>query len=118
MSEEENIMYRVVFQEDGNLHEIYAEYISEESLVGFLEMEDLVFTDMPQGLLLDPNEEKMRQKFKDVRRTYIPIHLVVRIDEILREGEVTVKEVKTTNSNVSHFPGSKMRTPPQEGQPE
>lgn len=119
MSEEENIMYRVVFHQDGKMYEIYAEYISEESLVGFLEMEDLIFTDTPSGIVLDPHEDKLRQEFKNVRRTYIPIHLVIRIDEIMREGSVPLKEVKESVSNISHFPSAKIRTPPPRGdQPE
>lgn len=116
MSDEDNIMYRVVFQQDGKVCELYAEYISEESLVGFLEMEDLVFTDSSPSLLVDPHEEKLRQEFKGVRRTYIPIHLVMRIDEIEREGGSGLKEVKDSTSNISHFPGSKIRiTSPSEG---
>ena len=112
MSDEENIMYRVVFHQDGKVYEIYAEYISEESLVGFLELEDLIFTDMPSGLVLDPNEEKLRHEFKGVKRSYVPIHLVIRIDEVEREGVSTLKEVKGTVSNISHFPSARIRTPP------
>lgn len=112
MAEEENIMYRVVFHQDGKVYEIYADYISEESLVGFLEMEDLIFSDMPSGIVLDPSEEKLRQEFKGVKRTYIPIHLVIRIDEIVKEGVITLKEVKGSVSNISHFPSSRIQTPP------
>lgn len=110
MNDEVNILYRILFYQDNKLYEVYANYVSEESLVGFLEIEELVFKDSKSGVVVDPGEEKLRQEFKDVKRSYIPIHLVQRIDEVLKEGVATIKETKSTTSNVSPFPGVKLKT--------
>lgn len=111
MSDDDNIIYRVLFYQDNKLYEIYSQYISEESLVGFLEVEELIFKDASTSVVVDPGEEKLRQEFKGVTRSYIPIHLVQRIDEVQKEGIGTIKEVKSPKSNVSQFPGMKMSKP-------
>lgn len=90
--------------QQGKLYEVYARYISEENLVGFLEIEELVFSESPSAVLVDPGEEKLKLEFKGVQRSYIPIHLVSRIDEMAHEGPARILEIKEKGSNVSHFP--------------
>jgi len=99
-------IYRVIFSQDGKTYELYARYISEETMVGFVEVEQLIFS--KQETLVDPAEEKLRQEFKDVERIYIPMHAIFRIDEVFKEGPARVKDEKTNSqSNVWHFPVKK-----------
>ncbi len=79
-------LYRVLFSQNDQCYEVYARYLTEESLMGFIEIEDLVFHDTKSGLLVDPTEEKLRTEFKGVRRCYIPLHAILRIDEVVKEG--------------------------------
>jgi hypothetical protein len=109
MSEEENIIYRVLFHQDGKIFEVYSRYISEESLVGFLEVDELVLSESRSTILVDPNEEKLRQEFKGVQRSYIPIHLILRIDEVLKEGLCAVTDASEKATNISQFPGKQVR---------
>lgn len=111
MIDEENIVYRILFHQDGKIFEVYARYISEESLVGFLEIEELVLNESRSTILVDPAEEKMRSEFKDVQRSYIPVHLVLRIDEVLKEGVSLIKSEKK-GGNISQFPGKPFRRAP------
>ncbi len=109
--DEKTLLYRILFTQDDKLYEVYARYISEETLVGFLEIEELVFQNNPNTLVVDPGEEKLRIEFKDVRRSYVPIHLILRIDEVYKEGLASIREVKDQGTNISPFPGNFQRTP-------
>ncbi len=53
-------------------------------------------------MLVDPAEEKLKSEFEGVNRSYIPMHSIVRIDEVAKEGVGKISEPKGTN--VSHFP--------------
>lgn len=45
-------------------------------------------------MLVDPAEERLKSEFEGVNRTYIPMHAVVRIDEVEKEGVAKITEVK------------------------
>ena len=70
---------------------------------GFIEIEELVFGER-SAVLVDPSEEKLKTEFAGVKRSYIPLHSVIRIDEVEKEGAVRVSEASTTGSKVSHLP--------------
>ena len=53
-------------------------------------------------MLVDPSEEKLKSEFEGVSRSYIPMHSIVRIDEVAKEGVGKISEAKGTN--VSPFP--------------
>ena len=40
-------------------------------------------------MIVDPSEEKLKNEFSSVKRSYIPMHSLVRIDEV--EKEVLLK---------------------------
>jgi hypothetical protein len=62
-------------------------------------------------LVIDPAEEKLKLQFDDVKRTYIPIHNLLRIDEVEREeGEHLTA---SSSGRISPFPGSGVMTPQQ-----
>lgn len=98
-------IYKVIFLQNGKIYEIYARYISEESLMGFIEVEDLLFSEPIKGtLVVDPSEERLRSEFKGVKRFYIPMHALLRIDEVYQQGAAKIKTVKGKTNNVSPFP--------------
>ena len=108
---DENPLYRVIFMQNDRMYVLYAKYLSEESLMGFIEVEELIFSDAPPtDLLVDPAEEKpcseLEKEFKDVKRSYIPLHSILRIDEVVKEGTARVVSGVSTDkkSNVSHLP--------------
>jgi len=93
MSTEQTI-FRVIFLQEDKVYEVYARYLSEESLMGFIEIEELLFT--------DSEEEKIKAEFQAVKRSYIPIHHVLRIDEVIKKGSAKVKPVEK-KGNVHHL---------------
>ncbi len=53
-------------------------------------------------LVVDPSEEKLKSEFASVKRSFIPLHSVVRIDEVDKEGAAKISEAKS--GNVAQFP--------------
>ncbi|TAJ52244.1 MAG: DUF1820 family protein [Nevskiaceae bacterium] len=80
MSQAKNL-YRVTFRHQDQIWEIYARAISHGGLLGFIEVEKLVFGER-SSIIADPGEEKLKSEFENVERTYIPVHAIVRIDEV------------------------------------
>ena len=104
MTEKEHpVIYRVIFYQGDKLYEIYSKYLSEESLMGFIEIEELIFQDTKSGIVIDPSEDKLRAEFKNVKRSYIPLYSIIRIDEVTKEGIAKIKDGTERQSNVSHL---------------
>jgi hypothetical protein len=95
-------LYRVIFLQEEKVYEIYARNLTEETLVGFIEAEELVFNENTQ-VVVDPSEELLKKEFSGVKRTYIPHHLILRIDEVEGKGLASIKEGSKT-TNVRQFP--------------
>mgnify|MGYP000342004299 CR=1 FL=1 len=87
----ETPLYRVLFVNQDKVFEIYAKQIYQSDLYGFLEVEELVFGER-SALVVDPSEEKLKAEFQGVKRTYIPVHAIVRVDEVERVGVTRVRE--------------------------
>ncbi len=85
----------------GRVYEIYARSIGHGTLFGFVEIEELVFGNR-SSVVVDPSEEKIKTEFEGVKRTYLPMHAVMRIDEVDKEG--TSKISKLDSGNVTQFP--------------
>lgn len=85
----------------GRVYEIYAREISEGGLFGFLEIEEIVFGENTT-VVVDPAEEKLKDEFAGVTRSYIPLHHVIRIDEVEKRG--VSKITKVDGDNVTRFP--------------
>jgi hypothetical protein len=95
------LLYRIVFMNQGKIYEIYARSISHGELFGFIEVEDIVFGER-SSVVVDPTEERIKSEFSGVQRTYIPLHSVVRIDQVEKQGVSKISDV--TGDNVSQFP--------------
>ncbi|WP_419533275.1 DUF1820 family protein [Endozoicomonas sp.] len=94
-------IFRVIFQNQGEVFEIYARQIFQSELWGFIEVEEFVFGERSQ-LLVDPGEEKLKAAFEGVKRSYIPLNTIIRIDEVEKEGTGKVSEAK--GDNIRPFP--------------
>jgi hypothetical protein len=85
-------IYKVLFQNEGRVYEIYAQSISQGGLFGFVEIEGLLFGER-STVVVDPSEERLKTEFAGVERTYIPLHAVMRIDEVEKRGASTIHPV-------------------------
>ena len=95
-------MYKVIFHNQGKIYEIYAKSVHQGAMFGFIEIEKLVFGEK-SSLVLDPSEESLKSEFSEVIRTYIPMHSVIRIDEVNKQGTAKITE-GGNGENVMPFP--------------
>ena len=84
-------LYKVIFLNQGQTYVLYARNIYQSDLYGFIEVEDYIFGEQTQ-VVIDPSEERLKTEFDGVFRSYVPIHAVVRIDEVQQEGQPRVIE--------------------------
>ena len=96
-------IYRVSFQNQGKVFELYATGVSQGGLFGFIEVEEILFGEK-SAVLVDPTEEALKHEFDGVRRTYIPVHSVLRIDEVEKQGTGTVRKSEGDSGTVASFP--------------
>jgi hypothetical protein len=94
-------IFKVVFVNQGKVYEIYARKVSHGSLFGFIEVEELVFGERTT-VVVDPGEEKIKAEFEGVKRTYLPMHSVLRVDEVRQQGVSKITNFE--GSNVTPFP--------------
>jgi hypothetical protein len=95
--------YRIVFHNQGKIYELYARHVGHGDMYGFVEVNDIIFGERTE-MIVDPSEERLKSEFAGVKRTFVPIHAVVRIDEVDKEGANKIHSVGENGSNVSHFP--------------
>ncbi len=109
MSKKKNIskkksIYKIQFHNQGKLYELHAREVTQSNMYAFIEVADIIFGEKSK-LVVDPTEEKLKQEFSAVNRTYIPLHAIVRIDEVDKEGSNKIIENTTDKgSNVAAFP--------------
>lgn len=87
----ESPLYKVIFYNQNHIYEIYARAVYQSDMYGFIEVEELLFNQHSQ-LLVDPAEERLKNEFLGVKRSFVPMQNIVRIDEVEKEGPVKVIE--------------------------
>lgn len=99
-------IYKIQFTSHGQLYELYAREVAQSSMYAFIEVADIIFGEKSK-LVVDPSEERLKAEFSQVNRTYIPLHSVVRIDEVEKEGVNKIIDKPATthhDSKVTPFP--------------
>ncbi|MFT5419383.1 MAG: hypothetical protein ACI9D5_000118 [Candidatus Endobugula sp.] len=98
----EQSIFKVIFYNEGEIYEVYSRHIYQSDMYGFIELEEFLFGERTQ-VIVDPGEEKLKAEFAGVKRSYIPMQSIIRIDEVEKEGQVKVSEIKG-NDKVAQFP--------------
>jgi hypothetical protein len=93
-------LFRVQFISNGERYELYVREVSQGNMFGFVEIGDFVW-DTHTTLVLDPSHEKLKSEFADVTSTYIPMHSVLRIDEVKKQGTA---KISALSDKVMAFP--------------
>jgi len=94
-------LYKVIFMSQGQVYEIYARSVGQGDMFGFVAIEELVFGERTT-VVVDPTEEKIKSEFENVRRTYLPMHSIIRIDEVDKQGVSKISKLE--GGNVAQFP--------------
>ena len=97
------VLYKVTFLNAGKVYELYARRVGASALWGFTEIADLVF-DVGDGVVVDPTEERLRDEFADTRVLHLPMHSVVRVEDVDRKSAATIRDAATGDRVVTPFP--------------
>lgn len=96
-------LYRVIFVNQGKVYEVYTRRVGQGNLYGFIEIEQLVFGEK-SAVLIDPSEERLRSEFEGVKLSYIPLHAIIRIDEVERQGAAKIVAMSGKLEDMVSFP--------------
>ncbi len=107
MNDSETI-YRISFFSKGEVYEIFARHVGQGGIFGFIEVEDLLFGERTK-IVIDSSEERLKTEFEGVRRTHIPLHAVLRIDEVAKagRGRITATDGKVADFPITYVPQGK-----------
>lgn len=108
MPQKSKPVFRIQFRHQDSLIDLYAHGVSQSSMMAFVEISDLIF-DKKTDVLIDPSEEKIKNEFGGVKSTYIPVHTIIRIDEVEKTGSNKIRPLdsKTPSGNsIAPFPSS------------
>lgn len=96
-------LYKVLFVNEGKVYEVYTRRVTQSGFWGFIEIEQLVFGEK-SSVVIDPTEEKLRNEFDGVKLSHIPLHAIVRIDEVERQGSAKIVALTAKSDSVVPFP--------------
>jgi hypothetical protein len=82
-------LYRVRFLNEGRIFELYAREVGQGMLFGFIEIAELVWGSKSE-VIIDPGEQELRNEFNGVNRLHVPMHAMVRIDEVDKGGSAKI----------------------------
>lgn len=101
-------IFKILFVNQGKVYEVYARRVSHGELFGFVEVDELVFGER-SSVVLDPTEERIKSEFTGVKRSFLPLHSILRIDEVKKQGVSKITTLEGTN--VAQFPVSLYSAP-------
>src|SRR5210317_701649 len=92
-------IYKITFLNKGKVYEIFVRQVYQSDLYGFIEVEEFVFDERSQ-VVVDPGEEKLKAEFSGVKRSFIPMQAIMRIDEVEKSGAGKI----SSGDNITPFP--------------
>ena len=95
-------IFRISFYNQGKVYRLHAEEIGPGELYGFVEIRGLLF-DEHTSVVIDPSEERLKDEFAGTSRILVPVHAVIRIDEVEKRGQNLIFDVGD-QGNVTPFP--------------
>lgn len=96
-------IYKIIFNSQGKVFEIYAKQVISGEIYGFVEVQGLLFGERTT-LVVDPSEEQLKLEFNGVNKTHIPFHAIVRIDEVEKEGAGKILQINTSEKSGLQLP--------------
>lgn len=106
----DNQIYRIAFLNQDKVYEIYAKHVFQGDLYGFVIAEDFIFGES-SSIVVDPSEEKIKNEFAGVKRSFIPMHEIIRIDQVERRGTAKILPIANRPSEAGGNKVSSLYTP-------
>lgn len=89
MTQHKNLFKIIFTDEDDKPVTVHAAEVAPSSLLGFIEAAELTFPE-PSDIIIAPADDRARSLFKDVKRIYIPINRIIRVDELSADKKAPV----------------------------
>ena len=100
MASLEKALYRIRFRTEESVYELCATNLYQTDMIGFVVIEGITFRDQG-GVIANPAEERLRDEFKDSEKVYIPMHAIIRIDQV---REQRVAKILPLDSSKALYP--------------
>ena len=104
-------LFRIAFLNHGKVYELFCSGVCTSGLLGFIEVSGLEFGDK-DSLVVDPTEEKVRDEFDGVEILHLPMHSVLRVEQVKQKGTAVIRD-RESGEKVTPFPiqpGSRTRS--------
>ena len=95
-------LFRVAFLNHGKVYELFCTDVCTSDLLGFVEVSGLQFEEK-DSLVIDPTEEKMREEFDGVEILHLPMHSVLRVEQVRKKGQAVIRD-RESGEKVTPFP--------------
>ncbi len=98
-------IYRVTFNNQQDIYEIYVKHVFQGDMYGFVVVEGFLFNETSE-IVVDPAAEKIKSEFSGVKRAFLPMHEIIRIDQVEKKGIAKIRSLsgeKKTDSSVASF---------------
>ncbi|NIP17058.1 MAG: DUF1820 family protein [Xanthomonadales bacterium] len=95
-------LYRIAFHYHDKVYELFCTEVCSSSIWGFVEVAGLVFEE-GDGVVIDPTEEKLRDRFEGVEVLHLPMHNVLRVEQVRKKGQSVIRDRKS-GEKVTPFP--------------
>jgi len=95
-------LFRIAFLNHGKVYELFCAGVCTSGLLGFVEVSGLQFSDK-DSVVVDPTEEKMRDEFDGVEVLHLPLHSVLRVEEVMKKGPSVIRD-RESGEKVTPFP--------------
>jgi len=99
---EKEELFRIAFLNHGKVYELFCTGVCTSGLWGFVEVSGLEFGDQ-NALVVDPTEERMRDEFDGVEVLHLPMHSVLRVEQVKKKGQAVIRDRKS-GEKVTPFP--------------
>ena len=95
-------MFRIAFLNHGKVYELFCTGVCTSGLFGFVEVSGFIFGEK-SSLVVDPTEEKMRDEFDGVEVLHLPMHSVLRVEQVKKKGQAVIRD-RESGEKVTPFP--------------
>ncbi len=83
------LLYRIRFRTEDKILEVYCRNVAQGDLFGFIEISGFVWG-RKSDLIVDPTEQEVRSEFAGVKNAQIPMHAVLRVDQVEKGGTAKI----------------------------
>jgi len=83
-------LYKIVFASGAKVYELYAKRVISSDLYGFVRVSELCFA--VNSVVLDPTEERMKEEFGNTDALHLPMHSVIRVEEVKERGATKIRD--------------------------